>query len=161
MVRIYEYDQLVPVQPCDQGFERSKTSSLKRRQRARICHETSVKIRFLQQDGRPSNKSNKNHAFLSITPTSTFAFVITIMYAYAWLVSTSVVASSLTAGLIQSAHETISSIKEDQQIFQATLNEIRTETSIAKQNLLGFCNIMVMEDFLHNDDELCVLSSHT
>jgi heme exporter protein D len=97
-----------------------------------LRRSSSVQLR-MQEEANQAKKGNT--MFLSVARTSTFALVTSMLCAYAWSLAIGLLSSGVTATLIQTAHESLESFKQDHQIFQGVLSEIRTETRIARADL--------------------------
>ena len=93
---------------------------------------SSVELRVSQEE-TPSGRGS--FVFLSVTRSSTFALVTTMMCAYAWLISIGVGSSCLTASLIEYTQSSLLSLERDHLVFQHTLEDFKRDTMLAKKDL--------------------------
>lgn len=138
------------------GQERSHGAINERRVQAHSSQRPSVRVKIsdtIRYDTGSQSPESKKTVFLSIGRTSTFAFIASILYVYSWALSIGLVSTGITGGLILSSQESLSSYKQDQQIFQTALEEIKMGTQLAKEGLrLSASTCRVDEDvFLFED----------
>lgn len=85
----------------------------------------------VSQDNVPTNRRK----VIATVRSSTLAFVASLFVTYAWFLSIAVGSSFLTFSLIDSAHDSLQSLKRDQQVFQGFLDQLKLETQVARKDL--------------------------
>lgn len=105
-----------------------------------------VRVQVLEERDL-SSKSAETTMFLSVHRTSSFAFIVSLLYAYAWFFSSFILTTGLTGSLVLSGHESLASYNQDIQKFQHSLEDIRSETQVARDDLdISLTTCRIYED---------------
>ena len=110
------------------------SSTLRRSRPELLRRRSSVELHVKVQEGYPTYRRGK-HIFLSVNRTSTFALITSIICAYAWFFSIGIGTSCMTLSLFESAQQSLLSLQRDIQEFQNSIDEIKSKTELARQDL--------------------------
>ena len=105
-----------------------------------------VKLRSSFELRVQPTSTQKQTIFLSAPSSCTLMMVVAMLYTNAWLLSMGVCSTCLVAFLMESAQDSTLLLYRGQQVLEDTLQELRRETNVAKQDLEFVVTSCLLED---------------